>query len=79
MALSWAKRKFASATTMRAATSASSPLPRRSAPKRYRSQSPGVTNPLRFAMGRSFGTRAWNSTMIDIMKPVDITQEKPRR
>ena len=31
------------------------------------------------AAARSFGARTWNTTMIDIMKPVAITNEKPLR
>ena len=79
MALSCAKRKFASAVTMSTDTPRRSPTPMDSAPKRWRIQSPGVTKPAVTATGRRRGTSRWKDTMIDIMKPVAMIQEKPRR
>ena len=79
IAVSWASRKLASATVISTATPRRSRRASAASPKRSRTQSPGVTKPRATATGRSRGTRAWNTTRIDIMKPVAMIQEKPRR
>jgi len=57
MACICASKKLPSAQLISAATQMRSAAPPGSPPKRWRIQSPGVTNPLRLASGRNFGAR----------------------